>query len=365
MMTVHKVAILGAGNGGITAAADLTHRGFEVSLFDSTEFTDNLSGILENKGIRLKDDSGENFIEFTNVTNDIEAAIKDAEVVMITVPSFAIESIAEQLAPVVSEAQVIFLNGAGSMSSVRFVNKAEEMGLNKSFNICETNSLTYGTRAFFETAEVELSLYVKKLFFAAYPSEKTEELFEVCAQIYDCLVPAENIWHSTLENGNPEVHPGPSLLNAGRIDYSEGEFWLYKEGITGHTVKLLKAIQNERMEIGRAFGFDLEDAAESRARRGYFSDEEGDLQHLFNTSEVFTNIKGPTAVNSRYFTEDISNGLVLWSDLGRVAGVSTPNIDSVITLGSTILETDFYEDGLTLESLGLAGLDLEQLIDNV
>ena len=364
-MRVDKVAVLGAGNGGITAAADLTNRGFEVHLYDAAEFSDNLAGIRKNGGIKLKDASGETFVPFNRVTNNIELAIKDAQIVMITAPSFAIESIAEQLAPAVSESKVIFLNGAGSLSAIRFVNKARAMGIDKTFRICESNSLTYGTRAFAETAEVELSLYVKKLFFAAYPGDQTEALFEVCAQIYDCLVPADNIWHSTLENGNPEVHPGPSLLNVGRIDYSNGEFWLYKEGITEHTVKVLEAVQNERMAIGRAFGFDLENAVESRARRGYFNSETEDLQYLFNTSEVFTQIKGPAAVNSRYFTEDISNGLVLWSDLGRAAGVRTPNIDSVITLGSTILETDFFTTGLTLESLGLAGLDPDQLIENV
>ena len=37
-MKIRRVAILGAGNGGITAAADLTIRGFEVSLFELPKF---------------------------------------------------------------------------------------------------------------------------------------------------------------------------------------------------------------------------------------------------------------------------------------------------------------------------------------
>ena len=113
-------------------------------------------------------------------------------------------------------------------------------------------------------------------------------MLDVCKQIYKCLVPADNVWHTTLENGNPEVHPGPCMLNAGRIDYSNGEFWLYREGITKHTVNVLHAIEHERMEVGKAFGFDLEDAVQSRYRRGYFSNDKEDLQTLFNTSEVFT-----------------------------------------------------------------------------
>lgn len=365
MKKVKRVAILGAGNGGITATADLKSRGFEVSLYELPQFSKNLEGIKQKGGILLKELNQESFYEVDLITTDIEQAVQGADVIMLTIPGFAIEQFAELLAPIVSEEQVILLNGAAAMGCVRFVNKARDLGINKKFSIAETNSLTYGTRAFPAEAISELSLRVKKIFLAAYPHTETERLLDVCSQLYDCFVAAKNIWHTTLENGNPEVHPGPCLLNAGRIDYSQGEFWLYKEGITEHTIKLLHAIEGERMAIGKAFGFELEDAVQSRARRGYFSNEEEDLQTLFNTSEVFTKIKGPVSVQSRYFTEDISSGLVLWSDLGKVAGVSTPNIDAVIILGGTLLEQDFNNEGLHLKSLGLDGLTVQELVESV
>lgn len=364
-MKVTRVAILGAGNGGITAAADLKGKGFEVTLYELPQFVKNLDGIRKKGGILLQDSDGEKIHEVDVVTTDIKEAIIGAQIIMLTIPGFAIESFAELLAPVATEEQVILLNGAAAMGCVRFVNRAKEIGIDKSFNIAETNSLTYGTRAFPDEARVELSLRVRKLFFAAYPQENTEKLLEVCSQIYDCFVPAKNIWHTTLENGNPEVHPGPCLLNAGRIDYSKGEFWLYREGITEHTVKVLRAIERERMEIGKAFGLQLENAVQSRARRGYFRNEEEDLQTLFNTSDVFTQIKGPGSVTSRYFIEDISNGLVLWSDLGKFAGVRTPNIDAVIILGGSLLDTDFYEEGLTLNKLGFTAGNVQQLNESV
>lgn len=364
-MKVRKVGVLGGGNGGITAAADLRTKGLETSLYELPQFFSNLSVIKEKGGVLLQDNKGEEFVEINTITDDIEEAIKDAQVVMLVVPGFAIEAFAEVLAPVVSEEQVIFLNGAAAMGCIRFVNKAREMGISKNFKICEANSLSYGTRAFPNEARVELSLRVKKLFVAAYPKENTEELLEACSQLYDGLVAGKNVWHIALENGNPVVHPGPSLLNAGRIDYSNGEFWLYKEGITKHTINVLHGIEHEQMAIGKAFGFEIEDAVQCRARRGYFKNETDDLQYQFNTSEVFTQIKGPTSCTARYFTEDISTGLVLWSDLGRVAGVSTPNIDAVITLGSTMLKRDFREEGLNLKKLGFEGATLEELVARV
>lgn len=363
--TVKKVAIIGAGNGGITAAADLKKKGFETTLYEDKMFPDNITTIKEKGGILLQDETGESFQTIDVVTTDIERAINGTDIIMVTVPAFAIESIAESLAPVVTEKQIVLINSAGAMCSLRFLNKAKSLGIETSFTLAETNSLTYGTRAFPAEARVELSLRVKKIYLSVYPQELTDEVFAKCKELYDCFVPAKNTLHSTLENGNPEVHPGPSLLNAGRIDYSEGEFYLYKEGITEHTVRLLKAIEAERLAIGKAYGFDLEGAAEGRYNRGYFSTDQDDLQSLFNNSEVFGKIKGPVSVDSRYFTEDISDGLVLWSELGDVAGVDTPNVDAVITLGSAILERDFRKEGLTLQKLGLDNKSVEEILNSL
>ena len=206
------------------------------------------------------------FVPFTQVTTDIEQAVKDAQVIMLVVPGYAVDRFAEVLAPVVREDQIIFFNGAAAMGCVRFTRKARAMGIDTRFKVCEANSLSYGTRVFPDEARVELSLRVKKLFLAAYPKENTEECLADCVQLYPGLVAGRDIWETTLENGNPEVHPGPCLLSAGHIEYSGGEFWLYREGITEHTVNVLHAIEQERMAIGRAFGFELEDAVESRYR---------------------------------------------------------------------------------------------------
>lgn len=45
-----KVAIVGAGNGGLTACADLKERGFEVSLFESDKFCKDLDFIKKEGG---------------------------------------------------------------------------------------------------------------------------------------------------------------------------------------------------------------------------------------------------------------------------------------------------------------------------
>lgn len=365
-MKVNKVAILGAGNGGLTAAADLTQKGFKVNIFESNKFCKNLQKIKENNEITIEYKDNVSVEKINLITTDITEAIEDCQIIMITVPGMGIEYFAEILAPVLKEEQIVLINGAPAMSAVRFMNRAKEIGINKNIKVGETNSLTYATRAFPEERRVSVSLKAGKVYLAAYPSHNTDEVYDACVQIYDCFVKAQNVIQVNLENPNPLVHPGPTLLNAGRIDYSQGEFWLYKEGITEHTVNIIKAVQDERGAIANAYDIELEDVNQGRINRGYFVDEEKPLQELFNTSPVFKHIKGPATVTGRYIVEDISTGLVLWSDLGKAVGVSTPNIDAIIVLGGTLIQRDFYKEGLTLDSIGLGNLKgKEEVIANI
>jgi opine dehydrogenase len=181
-------------------------------------------------------------------------------------------------------------------------------------------------------------------------------------QIYDGVIPIENVWGTALSNGNPECHTGPCLLNAGRIEFSNGEFWLYVEGITEHTVNVLLKVGEERMALGRAFGYQLDDGTTARIKRGYLEPGQEPLHLKYNHSPVFSKIKGPMSLESRYFTEDISNGLVLFSSLGKTLGVPTPTTNALVTLGSVLLKRDFMAEGVTLEKLGFEGMDRDQLI---
>ena len=78
-----KVAIIGAGNGGLTACADLKERGFEVSLFESDKFCKDLDFIKKEGGLYLCEgeigsSEGEKgkFIEIDLISDDINEVIK-------------------------------------------------------------------------------------------------------------------------------------------------------------------------------------------------------------------------------------------------------------------------------------------------
>jgi opine dehydrogenase len=47
--------------------------------------------------------------------------------------------------------------------------------------------------------------------------------------------------------------------------------------------------------------------------------------------------------------------------MGRMWNLPMPNIDAVLTLASTMLKSDFFREGITVEDLGVDGLSPEKL----
>ncbi|MCY1618704.1 NAD/NADP octopine/nopaline dehydrogenase family protein [Staphylococcus pettenkoferi] len=355
-----KIAIVGSGNGAVTAALDMYTKGHQVRLYCRNQSLHKFDKAFEDGGFTFNNEGDEQFVEFTDISDDMEYVLEGAEVVQVIIPSSFIEHYAYTMAPFVTNEQLIFFNMAAAMGSIRFLNVLEDMHIDTMPKFAEANTLTYGTRVNFDKALVDLSLNVRKVHFSTYDKDYLSDSFDKIETNYPYIVKEESLMKTNLENGNPEVHPGPTLLNVGRIDYAD-EFKLYEEGITKHTVRLLHAVELERLSLGRKLGFELSTAKEARIERGYLERQYEDepLNRLFNTSPVFSHIPGPNKVKNRYLTEDIAYGLVLWSSLGREIGVSTPNIDAIIVIASTILERDFFEEGLTVEELGLEKLGLD------
>ena len=372
-MKIKKIAVLGGGNGGVTVAADQAQKGYEVNLFEQSALFKNLATIKEKGGVFLKEKVGGKFTEgkfvkLSMITDDIYEAVKDVEAIIIVVPSFAIEAMAKIAAPAIDENQMIMILGSDSMNAFRFMKAAKEEGVTKDLKISAASSLPYGTRVFYDRAEVELSLKDKAMMFAALPSSRTQEMLSVFKNFYDCLYAGKNVLETTLNNGNPESHAAPCIYSAARIETSKGEFWLYREGMTEHTCNCIKAIDKERQEICGKLGFDKVDKDKRLFKIGYFDKTEADgvpLQDLYKTSKAFYDIKGPMKITNRYLTEDIPMGLVFWSSLGKAYGVPTPAMDAVVTMGSILLGEDYWNSGLTLESLGLSGLSVEELLGKV
>lgn len=343
-----KIAIFGAGNGGVAAALEMTERGHEVTIHHDRTRMEGLDTLKETRTAKLNGKE----ISFHAFTNDAREAVAGKDVLMLTIPAFAIEDVAQEIIPSLEDGQMIYINSAAAMGALRFRNTMNKMNVHTNVLIGESMSLTYASRYDQKLNAASIFGHNKHNMFSAYPATDTEKMLDVLSEMYDYLVPAKNIVEVVLNNGNPESHPGPSILNAGRIDYAGDSFYLYSQGMTEHTINVVHSIDKERQEICAKLGFEVLDKSARSVRSGYFEDGKTLLEQ-YHTSPLLKDLLGPTNLENRYITEDVSNGLVLWASIGDTIGVDTPTMDSVIQLTGVLLNRDYFDIGMTLEKLGI------------
>lgn len=361
-MAFKNISIFGAGNGACTAAADLTLRGYDITLFELPEFKQNLEPIRERQGIQIHGVI-EGFAPLKKITTDVKEATAQAELIMIVAPAYAHKKFATVCGPHLKDGQVIVLNPGSSGGALEFRKTLDDMGIRKNVKIAETSTLPYATRLS-NPAEIRVRLEVKWFLFAALPSRDTKALLSDFKELYPSVQPAANVLESSLNNGNPVTHTAGAILNAGRVEHSKGDFYLYREAITPSTVRVMERVDQERQALCEILGFKKVSTPERLFISGYAITKDNYLD-AYMTSPVFQgphSSRGPSSMQSRYVVEDIGYGLVFWSSIGDEYGIPTPTMKSLIQLASTINGIDYAKEGeRTMKRLGLSGMSLEEL----
>jgi opine dehydrogenase len=348
-----KIAILGGGHGAHAMAADLISRGFLVNLFEMDQFKDNLQQLFQTKTIESTGVVQGKF-KLSMVTSDIDEAIKDIKYILIVAPAFAHDNYAELLKGRVNENQVIILY-PGAFGALLFKTIFKDAALPV---IAEVNNLPYDTRVTEPCKVVTHGLNPVNIAFM--PAQKGEELIDEMRQIHSF----EKVYDDVLESGlsivNPGVHAGPCVTSISAIEnWPKRPFFLYEDGITPGSMKINLKIDLERKAIGKKFGYNITSTEDfSGLKPGYTWK---DLYMAIHGNISLTPISGPHDINSRYFTEDAACGLVPWSMMGKIVGVKTPTIDSVVNLYNAIHETNWWEKGRNADDLGLSGMSIAQI----
>ena len=351
-MTKKKICIIGAGNGGSAIAGDMTLAGHKCRLFEFEEYEKNIKPVIEQGGIKVTGIARTGFANVELATLDMALAVKGAEVIMVTTQALAHERVARELAEHLVDGQTIVLwPGSGGTLAVRHV--WDEVGMDKRVLLGEGVTFPYCCRCLEGPGTVNIHrVDGPNMLFAALPASDTAEAIKALEGTYaEVVKPARSILEPALYNVNIIVHPVGAILNMGRIEYSKGEFYMYKEGITSSVKKVIYKMDAERRALFQKFGY-----------KPYTYDEV--FKDCFNmTVAEFakTSSKGPFSMQDRYVTEDIPMGATLTVSLARKVGVATPTYDSMIHLASTVNEKDFYSEGRTLDNLGLSNLTVEQI----
>lgn len=349
-----RIAILGAGNGGCAAAADLTRHGHSVALFDQPEFAHVLEPIRKRGGIEIID---EGYAKIDTVTTDIAEAMRGARFVFNPVPAFAHEIFARTCAPYVEDGQTIVTWGKGGACLI-YGKVFRDAGVTADAALGDTNTLPYGATKM-EPTLVRIEARVMELIAAAFPGRLIDRVVGALRTVFPdrSIRPAKSVLESMLVDYNAITHPPPMICNAARIERGEPTFCLFDETAnTPAVVNLIEKVDRERMALAEALGIPAYTLEEEIFHVGWNPagrEQEGVLP-LYDAihTEKLEICEGPFKLNARHLTEDIPYGLFTYCELGRMLDVPTPFSDALVTIASGLLDRDFRAEGRSLEKLG-------------
>jgi opine dehydrogenase len=358
-MDVKKIAIVGGGNGGVAAAGDLAIRGFEINLFELPEFKASIEPIIESKSIELTGKiTGKGKLNY--VGTDLEKTVKNVDVIMVIVPSFGHKKLATLLAPLVKDGQIIYVNPGSTFGALEFIKIFKDMGVKGKNHIVETSTLTYGARRIEGESKARILTASKEVFEGVFPAKDTAEITKALKNVYPDNIPAQNILESSLNNLNIPLHPAPTILSVSSIE-NTGKFALYRDGDTPSVVKVIEAVDNERLALCRAMGFREWPLADQTSAHGYSPRGKSLYETLH--SEAFESVTDEMTLQHRFLLDDVPYGMVSIASLGEQIGVPTPTCGALIQIASKLLGVEYWEKGLrNMKYLGLDRMSKDDLL---
>jgi len=354
--------VVGAGHGGKAMAAHLALMGFRVTLYNRT-FA-NVAAILRRGGIELESYEGgpHGFGHLACVTSDMGEALSQSGLVMVVVPSSAHADVARAAAPHLRDGQIVVLHPGRTLGALEFAHVLRAQGCRAGVIVAEAETLIYASRSD-GPAQARIFSIKEAVPLAALPATRTAAVLEALRPAYPQFIDGVNVLQTGLNNMGAIFHPALTLLNAGRIENTGGEFQFYIEGVTPSVARVLEVLDRERVTVAAALGIRARTALEW-LKMAY--DAEGaDLHEAIHNQVGYYGIQAPRTLNHRYITEDVPMSLVPIATLGERYGVAVRAINAIVQLACIIHRTDYWRRGRTAIKLGLEQMSVTELTQYV
>jgi opine dehydrogenase len=359
-----KIAVLGAGNSGMAMAGHLVLKGFPVNLWSFFDFE--TAPVVANGGIRMEGDVASGLAKPEMVTNCLDKAVRDVDLIMVNTPGTVHRTLASILGGLLRDGQIIVLNPGRTGGALEFARTLRRYALRAHIYLAEAQTFIYAAELRGPGA-VEILKEKNKMRVAAFPANTNRHVIDTLTPIYPQIEAGQNVMETSINNVGPVNHPAPMLLNTSIIERSASgeDLRFYKDLITRPVVEMvMEKIDDEKVTIGKTFGLDAWTALD------WYRESYGvtgpTLYDVYHNNPYYLGFHAPTDIlQLNNILDEVPNCLVPLSCFGDVVGVETPAIDSVIHLACTMIDIDFWAEGRTLESLGLGGMSPEEIIQYV
>lgn len=347
-----KIAILGGGHGCYAAAADLSEQGHEVRLWRRDAAA--LAPVRRAGSILLKDENGARDIPIALATDDIGAAIRGAELIVLPTPAIAQEDIARAMAPHLVDGQVVFL-APGTFGTWVMSSLVRDAGNPADVAWAETGTLPWLARKHGDR-EVNITIRAIHLPTGVYPERQSAQAIAVIRQAFPSVHASGNGLSGALMNAGPIIHPPLIVMNAAPLQHFE-RWDIHNEGTQPAVRAVTDRLDEERIAVREALGYG---APHYPLADHYHNDKwmYGDAHRkLVKSGDWRETID---LHQHRYVREDTEMGLAFLASVARRVGIDAPVAHGLLAIVGGILGRDLRKGPRTLEGLGLAGLSRDQ-----
>jgi opine dehydrogenase len=363
-----RIAVLGAGAGGLSGAVELTRRGHRVRLWNRNPATVEAfrSGVIGHTGVL-----GDGSVSVEVVTTDLAEALAGADVAMVCLPALAHDAVFGDLAGYRCTMPIVLNPGhTGGALHLRRVFAGRGIPVPP---VAELSTLTYVARRLVVAGaedRVRITGRAGQVRCGVLPGG--EGAAEAAAAMYDQVVArAPDVLASSLANVNLVLHPPGAILGAAWAESTGGAFTFYVDAMTDGVGRVIDVLDAERRAVAAAFGHDLPPLTSEMALIGTVPSslaaaggtaDASDTAAAIRAGEANKTIGAPDSLAHRYYREDFPYAVQPFRVLARIAGVPTPVADALATVAGALLGPDGTGPGLDADGLGVAGLDRDGLL---
>jgi hypothetical protein len=356
-----RVTVLGGGNDARLLAALCLSNGASVQLFSAyaSELDAMRSGIALNGNgpvgrYHVTQETGDSAPRHSNSnqaivsTGSLDNCLVGAEVIFLTGPIHKQRTYAMVLADHLRDGQVLVVPNARTFGALEVSWLLKAGGCNAKVIIAEMQGLP----CFYQPEGAALDLQPASAAVACIPAAETARVVSALSPLLPNLSACNSVLHSSFADcsalvelpallvGGPALSAGGPSIPMGAVPLAENESFANLLG--EQQLTLAAQLFEEREAVARRFGVrDIPEFQTSLQTAAGFA--KGDGRRFVPTQ--------PEALN--LIRDAVTGSMAPLLDAARVAGVSTPATQSMLTLASSILGTDLTASGRRLLSLGI------------
>jgi opine dehydrogenase len=294
-----KFCVLGAGHGGLAMAGHLAIKGFNVNLYNRGR--NRIKPVVQRKAIKVEGEV-KGIGKVALASTNIQECIKGVAVLMVVVPANAHRFIAEACAPYLKENQVVILNPGRTGGALEFYNVLKQKKLKRFPFIAEAQTFLYASRAL-GPAHAKIFSVKNSVPLATLPAYWIPGILKIINRAFPQFIPGDNIFKTSFENIGAIFHPALTILNAGWIESTYGDFEYYIKGASPSVAQILEKLDRERLDVAGALGIKVM-SAKAWLYTAY-SAAGNNLHEAIQDNPGYLGIKAPDRLHHRYVDESM------------------------------------------------------------